>query len=77
MHSERSFDDPTYFALFPHGFYPRRVSSRGFPHVHALATMKEFESSEKLELFIQTKKEERATEHAQRVVVGENKYVRS
>ena len=43
----------------------------------ALATMKEFESSEKLELFIQTKKEERATQHAQRVVVGENKYVQS
>jgi methylmalonyl-CoA mutase len=43
----------------------------------ALATMKEFESSEKLELFIQTKKEERAAQQAKRVIVGENKYVQS
>jgi len=43
----------------------------------ALETMKEFETSEKLELFIQTKKDERSLQHAQRVVVGENKYVRS
>ena len=43
----------------------------------ALVTMKEFETSEKLEHFIQTKKEERSLQHAQRVVVGENKYVQS
>jgi methylmalonyl-CoA mutase len=43
----------------------------------ALSIMKEFDNSEKLEQFIQTKKEERATQQAQRVVVGENKYVRS
>jgi methylmalonyl-CoA mutase len=43
----------------------------------ALETMKEFETSEKLEHFIQTKKEERANQQAQRVVVGENKYVQS
>ena len=42
MYSERSFNDPTYFALLPHGFYPRRVSSGGFPHIHSLSTMKEF-----------------------------------
>ncbi|MFM1772359.1 MAG: hypothetical protein RLZZ71_1501 [Bacteroidota bacterium] len=43
----------------------------------ALQTMKEFETSGKLEHFIQSKKEERSLQHAQRVVVGENKYVRS
>jgi methylmalonyl-CoA mutase len=43
----------------------------------ALETMKEFETSEKLEHFIQTKKEERSLQHALRVVVGENKYVQS
>ncbi len=45
--------------------------------VKALEIMKNFETSEKLFNFIQTKKEERSLQHAQRVVVGENKYVQS
>ena len=43
----------------------------------AFEIMKNFETSEKLFNFIQTKKEERSLQHAQRVVVGENKYVQS
>ena len=43
--------------------------------VKAFEIMKNFETSEKLSNFIQTKKEERSLQHAQRVVVGENKYV--
>ena len=45
--------------------------------VKALEIMKNFETSEKLFNFIQNNKEERSLQHAQRVVVGENKYVQS
>jgi hypothetical protein len=45
--------------------------------VKAFEIMKNFETSEKLFNFIQNKKEERSLQHAQRVVVGENKYVQS
>jgi hypothetical protein len=45
--------------------------------VKAFEIMKNFETSEKLFNFIQNNKEERSLQHAQRVVVGENKYVQS
>ena len=45
--------------------------------VKAFGIMKNFETSEKLFNFIQNNKEERSLQHAQRVVVGENKYVQS
>lgn len=45
--------------------------------VRAFDIMKNFETSEKLFNFIQNNKEERSLQHAQRVVVGENKYVQS
>jgi hypothetical protein len=45
--------------------------------VKAFEIMKNFETSEKLINFIQSNKEERSLQHAQRVVVGENKYVQS
>ena len=45
--------------------------------VKAFEIMKNFETSEKLFNFIQNNKEERRLQHAQRVVVGENKYVQS
>lgn len=43
----------------------------------AFELMKQFENSNDLKHFIQNKKEERALHFAQRVVVGENKYVRA
>lgn len=45
--------------------------------VKAFDIMKNFETSEKLFNFIKNHKEERSHQHAQRLVVGENKYVRS
>ncbi|MFM2228240.1 MAG: hypothetical protein RL664_1583 [Bacteroidota bacterium] len=45
--------------------------------VKAFEIMKNFETSEKLFNFIQNNKEERGLQHAQRVMVGENKYVQS